>query len=215
LFSVQEQLLKKPASPDTSRFFNRIATKGWHKSPFFTYTWKYPALRRWLRAQILSSEKRILSIGCGSGEIERDLNESGLEVVGVDNSHEMLRKAAGRGLRDLVLADARHLPFSRASFDLVMFMESVGYVDLEKVLPEVKRVLNKSGRVMITFYPPHHGSDSFCHKVSLPQLAGELRKGGLHIVTQQMLAVKRNGVIPVESEDRSVLLYALAQKSKR
>jgi len=204
--------LKKKTSPNTSQFFNRIATKGWHKSQFFTHTWKYPALRQWLAGQLLRREKRVLSIGCGSGEIECDLRRSGLQIVGLDTSHEMLRAAARRGLPNLVLADAARLPFAQASFDLVMFLESVGYIDLNKVLPEVNRVLTPRGRVMTTFYPPHHGSDSFCHKVSLPRLAEGLRRGGLNVVAQQMLAVNRKGVVEVQSEERSVLLYALARK---
>jgi ubiquinone/menaquinone biosynthesis C-methylase UbiE len=160
----------------------------------------------------MPKEKRLLSIGCGSGEIERDLSTEGRQIVGLDNSREMLRSAAKRGLTNLVLADARCLPFAEASFDLVLFLESIGYVEFDKVLPEVKRVLTKTGRVIVTFYPPHHGSDSFCQKVSLQRLARELCAAGLHVVSQQMLTVGRKGVVPVESEDRSVLLYAMAQK---
>ena len=196
----------------TAKFFDRVAAKGWHKGPYFTYTWRYPALRRWLSEQILPEEKHILSIGCGSGEIERDLIKRGRTVVGLDNSHKMLRSAAKRGLKHLALADARFLPFVKSSFNLILFLESIGYVEFDRVLPEVKRVLTGKGRVIVTFYPPHHGSDPFCQKVSLPRLARELRAAGLRVLSQQMLAVGKKGVIAVEDQERAVLLFALARK---
>ena len=138
----------------TSLFFDRIANQGWHKSDFFTYTWKYPALRGWLIAQLRSSEKRILSIGCGSGELERDLIKTGRNIVALDIAHDMLRAASRRGVKNLVRADARQLPFADGSFDTVMFMESVGYFDAGIVLRQVRRVLNPRGRLIITAYLP-------------------------------------------------------------
>jgi ubiquinone/menaquinone biosynthesis C-methylase UbiE len=204
--------MKDRTASQRNRFFNRLATQGWHKSNFFTYTWKYPALRRWLADQILPGERRILSIGCGSGEIERDLSKKGLTVVGVDVSHDMLRAAERRGLKNLVQADAGLLPFSDGYFDLLMFMESVGYFDLGTVLKETKRVLRRSGRVIMTAYPPHHDSDAFCRKVGLPEIVRDLRQTGFHILARQMLTVNRRGVVSVPSEKQSTLLFASARK---
>ena len=196
----------------SSRFFNRIGAQGWHKSEFFTYTWKYPALRRWLVAQLLPREKLILSIGCGSGEIERDISKRKRTIVGVDISHRMLAIAARRGVKNLVQTDATSLPFPRGCLNLVMFMESAGYFELNVVLREVKRVLSKSGRLIMTTYPPHHNSDSLCRNVSLSQVARAVRGAGFKILDHQMLAVNRLGVAKVASEDQSVILYTVAQK---
>jgi ubiquinone/menaquinone biosynthesis C-methylase UbiE len=200
--------LKKQAS----RFFDRIANQGWHKSDFFTYTWKYPALRRWLIAQLRSSEKRILSIGCGSGELERDLIKTGRYVVALDIAHDMLRAAARRGVKNLVRADARQLPFAEGSFDAAMFMESVGYFDADIVLRQVRRVLTRRGRLIITAYPPHHESDDLYKKVGPRKIANDLRRRGFQIAFQQMLSVNRNGIGKATSEDGSPLLYVMAQK---
>ena len=197
----------------STRFFNRIAAQGWHKSEFFTYTWKYPALRRWLAAQLLPREKLILSVGCGSGEIERDLSKQKRTVVGVDISHRMLGVAARRGVKHLVQTDATSLPFARGCLDLAMFMESAGYFEMKVVLREVKRVLTRSGRLMMTTYPPHHNSDSLCRNASLAQVARAVRGAGFKVLDQQMLTVNRLGVAKVASEDRSVILYTLAQRA--
>jgi ubiquinone/menaquinone biosynthesis C-methylase UbiE len=200
--------LKKQAS----RFFDRIANQGWHKSDFFTYTWKYPALRQWLIAQLRPSDKLILSIGCGSGELERDLIKVGRKVVGLDVAHKMLRAARKRGVKNVVRADACQLPFADGSFDAALFMESVGYFDASIVFREVKRVLKRRGRLIITAYPPHHESDDLYKKVDLRKTTSDLRRRGFQIVVQQMLSVNQNGIREAASEEAFPLLYVAAQK---
>jgi ubiquinone/menaquinone biosynthesis C-methylase UbiE len=195
-----------------SRFFDRIANQGWHKSDYFTYTWKYPALRRWLAAKLRPNDQLILSIGCGSGELERDLVKSGRQVVGVDIAHDMLRAASRRGLKDLVRADACSLPFADSSFDAATIMESAGYFASDAVLRQISRVLKRSGRLYITAYPPQHDSDNFYKKVSLDKIASDLRRCGFHIMVQQMVVVNRNGVKEVETEKQSTLLFLVAKK---
>ena len=67
----------------TKEFFRRIAITGWNKSPYFTYSSKYSVLRRWLIAKFSARQKMVLSIGCGSGELESELNQRGRKVVGL------------------------------------------------------------------------------------------------------------------------------------
>lgn len=202
---------KKPSR--VSRFFNRIAAQGWHKSDFFTYTWKYPAFRSWLLARVLLRERLVLSIGCGSGEIERDLAKAQRTVVGLDVSLEMLRAGVRRRrLRNPIQADALYLPFPSECFDLVIFMESVGYFELHGVLLEAKRVLMNGGRIIITAYPRHHDSDPLYKKLSMRDLARELRHIGLEVVDQQMLTVGRGAVTSIAKEERCTILYAVAQR---
>ena len=44
----------------------------------------------WLHPQ---RGERILDLGCGTGELTFEISESGAEVVGMDNSPEMISKA--------------------------------------------------------------------------------------------------------------------------
>jgi ubiquinone/menaquinone biosynthesis C-methylase UbiE len=205
--------LKEQTSSKTSKFFNRVATQGWHKSAYFTYSWKFPVMRRWLAAQLSLRQKRVLSVGCGSGELERDLARLGFTVVGIDISHVMLKTARRRGLRRLVEADARLLPFSSASFDAVLFPESIGYFELEDVMPEARRVLRKPGRLLITAYPPDFESDSIYKTRSLAEISRQLRGCGFRVIDQRSLTVKRNAVIEVDSEKDSELLYVMARRA--
>ena len=54
--------------------------------------------------------ERILDLGCGDGALTEKLVALGAQVVGVDNSEEMIAAARRRGL-DARIADAKALPF--------------------------------------------------------------------------------------------------------
>jgi SAM-dependent methyltransferase len=61
---------------------------------------------------------RTLDLGAGTGRFTVPLQrEHGLEIVAVDVSPKMLAVGRNRGLRDVVLADARRLPFPDKQFD--------------------------------------------------------------------------------------------------
>jgi SAM-dependent methyltransferase len=204
--------LPKPSSSRTTKFFNRVAAQGWHKSAYFTYSWKFPVMRRWLAARFSRGQKSVLSVGCGSGELERDLSRLGLRVVGIDISHTMLRTARRRGLKLLAEADARRLPFADGSFDAVVFPESIGYFRLGHVMPEAHRVLRARGRLLLTAYPPGFESDSIYIMRSLAVIARQLSACGFSVMEQQSLVVKRNAVIEVEREKEAELQFVMARK---
>ena len=200
-----------PDSSRVPRFFRRIALKGWRKSAYFTYSQRYPVLRRWLLAQFSDRDQEILSIGCGSGELERDLIKLDRRVTGLDICFEMLQSARRRGVKRIVQADALKLPFAPGSFDLVMFPESIGYFELNEVLPGVAQVLKKRGRLMLTAYPTGFASDSIYRKFSVQDLTGALNHNGFRIVKLSLLTVKRSRVTEVTSEPRSEMIYVLAR----
>src|SRR5215471_6281604 len=193
-------------------FFRRIALKGWRNSPYFTFSSSYPVLRRWLISQLSSRHKSVLSIGCGSGELERDLIRSGREVTGVDICFEMLQAARRRGIKNVALADALHLPFSDSSFDLVIFPEAIGYFELHEVLPGVACVLRKRGDLLITAYPTDFASDKIYKNRSVAELTRGLQGTGFEIANQKLLTVKRSGVREVAAELRCQIIYLLGRK---
>jgi ubiquinone/menaquinone biosynthesis C-methylase UbiE len=199
-------------SSSTTDFFKRIARKGWQKSDYFTYSSRYAVLRRWLASRLSTRQKHILSIGCGSGEMERDLSKLKREVTGLDISHDMLLAAARRGLKSLVLADAKFLPFGSAGFDLVMFPESIGYFDLNQILPEVARILKPGGRVLIVTYSLPLEAHSEYRKHSVADLVLQLSRSGFHVQERKLLHVNRNRVTEMFTEERPAVIYILARK---
>jgi PAS domain-containing protein len=70
-------------------------------------------------AFILSKDgcKEILEVGVGTGRIAGPIRSRGFDVVGVDFSRGMLEKAKRKGLANLIIGDANHLPFEEKTFD--------------------------------------------------------------------------------------------------
>ncbi len=204
---------RSSASARVPAFFRRIALKGWRNSPYFTYSSGYPVLRRWLIAQLSARDKSILSIGCGSGELERDLIKLNRQVTGLDICFEMLQSAKRRGVKNVVQADALKLPFTSSCFDLVMFPESIGYFALDEVLPCVARVLKKRGRLLVTAYPTNFASDNIYKKFTVEEFTHALLDSGFRVADQRLLTINRSRVTEVASEARSQMIYILARSS--
>jgi SAM-dependent methyltransferase len=106
-------------------------------------------------------ERRILEVGCGSAMCSRWLVGQGARPIATDLSSGMLRHArmgeerTGIGV-PLVQADAQHLPFAAASFDIAFTaFGAVPFVaDSARVMREVARVLCPGGRwVFATSHP--------------------------------------------------------------
>jgi len=101
----------------------------------FPFDWEMKVL-----AKHIASVKSFLDVGCGTGRHIIPLAERGLQVLGVDNNKQFveaaIKKLKSKGLVakvDLVVADARFLPFKRALFDGAICMGNVlGDVDVHK-----------------------------------------------------------------------------------
>jgi ubiquinone/menaquinone biosynthesis C-methylase UbiE len=192
-------------------FFRRVARQGWDKK-HFTFTCRYPVLRKWLALQ-LTQPKTLAAVGCGTGELERTLEKQRHKVVSLDLSFPMLRAAARRySLKSLVQADAHRLPFAAASLDIVLLPESLGYLEAEVAFREAARVLKKRGRVMMTTYPPHVHAHSVYKKRSLREITELLHQAGLIVDRYRFLMIKRTAIGEALSEEECDLLYVVAKK---
>jgi len=96
------------------------------------------------------SGKVVLELGCGGGQWSMFLAEAGARPVGLDLSEQQL-SAARRLMRTpypLVHADGEQLPFSDASFDVVLSDHgAMIWADPYATVPEVARVLRPGGRL--------------------------------------------------------------------
>lgn len=100
---------------------------------------------------------RVLDIACGPGFVALEFARYAREVVGVDLTAEMLKQARGlaqqEGLQNVAFrrADVNHLPFSDATFDLVVTRASFHHFpEPERVLKEMARVIKPNGRILIS-----------------------------------------------------------------
>jgi SAM-dependent methyltransferase len=96
--------------------------------------------------------RRVLELGCGTGEFTRRVARPGAELIALDLSPELLEKArskVGAGAR-FVRGDATVLPFPAASFDAVYGCSILHHLDVEAALAEVRRVLRPGGRCVFS-----------------------------------------------------------------
>jgi ubiquinone/menaquinone biosynthesis C-methylase UbiE len=98
------------------------------------------------------SGKAVLEVGCGAAMCSRWLATQGARPIAFDISAGMLRQARAGAERTgvdvpLVQADAQHLPFRDATFDIAFSaFGAVPFVaDSARVMAEVARVLRPSG----------------------------------------------------------------------
>lgn len=220
--SPQKKKQKKPAAkkraaaakksaPSSAKFYRRIGAEGWRNSDYFTYSSSSPAFRRWLATELGAGPLRILSVGCGNGELESNLNAYGHRVTGIDLSHPMLRRAVRSGLDHAVEADARFLPFAAASFDLVIFPESIGHVPLPEVFAETRRVLKRLGVLIVTTYASPMGVHPQYKKYRFADLTRAAIDAGFDVEAQRFLAAKQNSVLDAPSDAKATLLYFKAR----
>jgi predicted TPR repeat methyltransferase len=96
----------------------------------------------------------VVDLGCGTGLSGRIVKPAAARLVGVDVSGGMLERAAQLGVYDELVQDEllRYLDAQPASgVDLVLALDVFIYVGaLERVVPEIARVLRPGGRVLFS-----------------------------------------------------------------
>lgn len=104
-----------------------------------------------------------LELGCGEGRVARDLQDRGHRVTGVDSSPTLLHAASSADPDgEYVLADAASLPFSDATFDLVVAYNSLMDIDdMPGAVREAARVLRPDGRFCVCVTHPFADAGRF------------------------------------------------------
>jgi ubiquinone/menaquinone biosynthesis C-methylase UbiE len=124
----------------------------WFTTPIGSLVRKYEAE---LILDLLSPKPSeiILDVGCGTGIFTLDILSSGSKVVGLDLSLPMLM-GAGKKLKGypfhMVLADMLHLPFPEGSFDKVVSVTALEFIeDGKEAVAELFRVTKRGGRIVV------------------------------------------------------------------
>lgn len=98
--------------------------------------------------------KRVLDIGCSSAVLTAEVakNLPSAKVTGIDSYKKAIDFAKSKyPSLELLVADAHKLPFKDNVFDLVICTETLEHVtDPKKTLLEIKRVLTKNGKAIIS-----------------------------------------------------------------
>ncbi len=100
----------------------------------------------------LPADSRVLELGCGTGKTFCAMQTQGNDVIGIDFSKHAARLTQGsesahtRG--QVLIADARDLPFTANAFDAVIAFHVIGHMkiqDRERSVREAWRVLRYGG----------------------------------------------------------------------
>jgi SAM-dependent methyltransferase len=108
-----------------------------------------------LVAKFLEKDKRILSVGCGSGLFEsllaKDYNIRVLD--GIEPSASMAEIAKKRGM-DVQIASAEEAEYGSDKYDIIYFNGSPGYINnLDIPLSKSKKALKKGGKLILIDIP--------------------------------------------------------------
>jgi len=113
-------------------------------------------MARTLAAASVAPGMRVLDVACGPGIVSCAVALQGAHVTGIDLTPAMLAQARERqqSLKlenlDWHVGDATRLPFTDASFDVVLTRYSFHHMlDPATALREMKRVCRKGGRVVV------------------------------------------------------------------
>ena len=110
--------------------------------------------------RVMKNTGKVLDLACGVGGFSFLLEDYGFEVIGLDISDIMIKKALSYAREKhsrvkFLIGDAKELPFDNNVFDYVLFLgNSTAHFlpnELNRVFKEVKRVLKKDGLFLVNF----------------------------------------------------------------
>jgi ubiquinone/menaquinone biosynthesis C-methylase UbiE len=109
----------------------------------------------------------ILDVGCGTGEYVRRVNELGFTASGLEPADAMRAVAIKKNpSASIVSGVATELPYPDESFDLVICIEVLRYLDradIRQALRELRRVLRPGGTMFLTMVNRYALDGFFLH----------------------------------------------------
>lgn len=136
---------------------------------------------------------KVLDIGCGFGILLRQIVSK--DKVGIETNDFIINECQKQGLR-IIKADVEQgLPFSDASFDIIIMNEVLGSLKNPRyVLEECHRTLAPGGKIILTtpvksiFFhdikPTHYFSE-----VTTSQFRNLVRKSGFRIISHEVCGI--------------------------
>jgi SAM-dependent methyltransferase len=107
-----------------------------------------------LSTENITKQSKILDVGCGTGQTSAYLySHYGADILGLDINPIMLEKAKNRFLSQkmpiqLIQGSVEMLPIKDETFDFVLSESVLAFVQKEKALKEIHRVLKSGGRLI-------------------------------------------------------------------
>lgn len=160
----------------------------------------------------------VLSVGCGPAIIEGGLAERGFHVTGLDISKAAL-SCAPDSVRT-VAARAEDMPFPASSFDAVIYVVSLQFVeDYRQALEKSALVLRPGGRIVVMLLNPEsvffkeklRDSDSYIRKIRYANIRDieKTMTEDFQVRAEYFMGVKQGRLFESRDSDYAVL-YAIS-----
>jgi SAM-dependent methyltransferase len=112
--------------------------------------------------------RRMLEVGCGSGQATKDFVGHATELVAVDISADLIaiaeRELAGPGLR-FVVGPFEDVAIEGSAFDLLLSAQSFHWIDLARGWPRVDELLVAGGRIALFWTFVRFEGSELLHRV--------------------------------------------------
>jgi SAM-dependent methyltransferase len=106
---------------------------------------------------VIPLRSRVLELGCGNGKTLATMLQRGWDVTAIDFASQAVmlsrRLVRSSSLGDVMVADARVLPFKNNSFDSVFALHVIGHmhkVDRERIISELPHILKPGGNLFFS-----------------------------------------------------------------
>ncbi|MBA3045432.1 MAG: class I SAM-dependent methyltransferase [Candidatus Thermoplasmatota archaeon] len=105
-------------------------------------------------SEVLGSDSKLLEVGVGTGRFSIPMCSSGLDVVGIDLSTNMLERCREKGFDMILKANACQMPFRDKHFDNAFMTHVLHLVEnWECLLREVCRVTEHNLASVVSLWP--------------------------------------------------------------
>tara|TARA_B100001939_G_scaffold347623_1_gene369827 strand:- start:551 stop:1348 length:798 start_codon:yes stop_codon:yes gene_type:complete len=140
---------------------------------------------RYFKALTLAQNKDVLEIGAGSVIGKREMAAASKTYTAIDITKENIDSCLPLGNEigiDFIHGDAHNTSFENGSFDLIIALAMIYYLDIERFLNEAKRILRPNGKLFFcTSNKNVHGfvpSPYITNYYSVPELDSVLNAHG-------------------------------------
>jgi len=110
-----------------------------------------PSKRQIIMAGYVGKNKKVLDLGCGSGQFVKFLNKRNNQAEGVEISKKVAKIGQGQGLK-IKITDLHHtFPYNKDTFHAVTAGEIIEHIyDTDFFLKEIKRILKPNGFLILS-----------------------------------------------------------------
>jgi cyclopropane fatty-acyl-phospholipid synthase-like methyltransferase len=117
------------------------------------YLYEYEKWPAYYKKAIRYARGKVLDIGCGAGRHALYLQEKGLRVIGIDNSHLAIKVCKQRGLKDARLISINQINSKLGIFDTILLMGGNfglfgSFEGARRLLEKLDKITSSKGRII-------------------------------------------------------------------